>query len=160
MRSIVVLLFLIFMGSTLNAQDKSNLSDVKSATLRLKPGEDLKLILDAYIKFNEIKAACILSCAGSLQVASIRFADQKETNILKEKFEIVSLSGTLSVNGSHLHISISDSNGKTMGGHLKEGSIVYTTAEIVIGIFPDLIYTREQDDTYGYKELKVNTIKE
>jgi len=148
------------MGSTLNAQDKSNLSDVKSATLRLKPGEDLKLILDAYIKFNEIKAACILSCAGSLQVASIRFADQKETNILKEKFEIVSLSGTLSVNGSHLHISISDSNGKTMGGHLKEGSIVYTTAEIVIGIFPDLIYTREQDDTYGYKELKVNTIKE
>lgn len=160
MKKIVFLLLLFFMSGSLNAQDKSSWSVMQSATIRLKPGEDLKSTLEAYIKLHQIKAACIISCVGSLKEASIRYADQKEATTLKEKFEIVSLSGTLSVNGSHLHISISDSTGKTIGGHLKEGSIIYTTAEIVIGIMPDVEFIRETDDTYGYKELKVNRINE
>jgi predicted DNA-binding protein with PD1-like motif len=57
--------------------------------------------------------------------------------------------------GSHLHISISDSTGRTIGGHLKEGSIVYTTAEIVLGLLPDIVFERQVDPTYGYKELVI-----
>jgi len=67
--------------------------------------------------------------------------------------------GTLSVNGSHLHLSISDSTGKTIGGHLLDGCKVYTTAEMVIGESKDLIFTREEDGSTPWKELKVKKAK-
>ena len=126
---------------------------IEAITIRLKPGDDLKLQLDQVVAEQKIKAGCILSCAGSLDRACIRFANQPTADTLPGKFEIVSLSGTLAMAGSHIHISVSDSTGKTIGGHLKEGSIIYTTAEIVIGVMPSIEYNREVDSTYGYKEL-------
>jgi uncharacterized protein len=143
-----------------NAKDEYIWSVVKAVTIRLGPGEDLKQSLDLFINKNNIHAACLLSCVGSLEVTSIRYADQKYATQLKGKFEIVSLVGTLSVSGSHIHISVSDETGKTTGGHLKEGAIIYTTAEIILAVFPDVKYLREVDDTYGYKELRVNNINE
>ena len=59
-------------------------------------------------------------------------------------FEIVGLTGTLSKNGSHMHISISDSTGKTIGGHLLKGCIVYTTAEIILQSTTELNFKREK----------------
>jgi hypothetical protein len=56
-------------------------------------------------------------------------------------FEIVSMTGTVSFHGSHLHISISDENGKTIGGHLVFGCKIYTTAEMVIAVLEDEVYT-------------------
>jgi predicted DNA-binding protein with PD1-like motif len=52
-----------------------------------------------------------------------------------------------------LHISISDGDGKTTGGHLVPGCKIYTTAEIVIGVFDDVIYKREFAEDSGYEEL-------
>jgi predicted DNA-binding protein with PD1-like motif len=37
-----------------------------------------------------------------------------------------------------------------IGAHLKEGSIVYTTAEIVIGILPAVLFERAIDPTSGF----------
>jgi len=54
-----------------------------------------------------------------------------------------------------LHISLSDKDGKIIGGHLKKGCIIYTTAEIVIGEFDNLIFAREQDEKTGFVELVV-----
>lgn len=71
----------------------------------------------------------------------------------------MTLVGTLSENGSHLHLSVSDSTGRTLGGHLLEGYRVYTTAEIVVGVTPDIVFTREPDPTFGYKELEVRKRK-
>lgn len=130
-------------------------SNLQAITIRLRPGEDLKLSLDEYVKMKKIPAACIITCAGSLQQAAIRYANKQAADLIIEKFEIVSLTGTLSQNGSHLHIAVSDGTGKTIAGHLKEGSVVYTTAEIVIGILQDEVYNRETDNTYGYKELVI-----
>jgi predicted DNA-binding protein with PD1-like motif len=48
------------------------------------------------------------------------------------KFEIVSLTGTLSVGCHHLHVAIADSTGAVFGGHLLPGCVVRTTAEIVL----------------------------
>jgi uncharacterized protein len=67
--------------------------------------------------------------------------------------------GTVSVNGSHIHISISDEKGQTIGGHLLEGNVVYTTAEIVIQEEDDLVFTREHDGTTGFKELQIKNKK-
>jgi predicted DNA-binding protein with PD1-like motif len=69
--------------------------------------------------------------------------------------KIVSLVGTLGQDGVHLHISIADSTGKTTGGHLVDGCLVYTTAEIVIGDAQGLTFSREQDEQTGYKELRI-----
>ena len=69
--------------------------------------------------------------------------------------EIVSLVGVMATEGSHLHISLSDSIGTTLGGHLVDGNEIYTTAEIVLGIMPHYRFAREHDLASGYKELKV-----
>lgn len=126
-----------------------------ATALRLVPGDDVMVMLESFVKKHHIKAACMITCCGSLQQATIRYADQKDAEVLKGKFEIVSLTGTLSETGSHLHISVSDGQGKTTGGHLKEGSIVYTTVEIVIGILTEYQFDRVFDRRSGYKELLI-----
>lgn len=128
---------------------------MKVHALRLKPGEDLKKAITSYVNEHQVKAGWMVTCAGSLTDYSIRFANQPTASKGSGHFEIVSLTGTVSVNGSHLHISISDSTGKTIGGHLTDGCIIYTTAEIVINESSDLIFTREKDYTTPYEELQI-----
>jgi uncharacterized protein len=128
----------------------------KVHVIRLKPGEDLKTSLTNFAKENNIEAGWIVSCVGSLTNYSIRFANQQSAATDTGHFEIVSLVGTLSTNGSHLHISIADSTGKTIGGHLLDGCKIYTTAEIVIGESKELIFKREHDGTTPWEELKVD----
>lgn len=134
---------------------KANSSAMQTYAFRLGPGQDLRAELQKFIQTNMIEAACLLTCVGSLKRAILRLANQEGHRVYEEKFEIVSLVGTLSVNGSHLHISLSDSTGTTIGGHLVEGCIVYTTAEIVLGVLPQYRFTREKDPQSGYQELKV-----
>ncbi len=123
--------------------------------IRLKPGQDVLAEVESFVKENKLEAAAIVSAVGSLKEASIRYADKDDATHLKGPFEIVSLSGTTAISGSHLHLSISDGSGKTLGGHLMPGSIVYTTLELVIDAYPALKMTRETDATYGYQELVV-----
>ena len=122
---------------------------------RLKPHEDLKLALIEFAKSNGISAGVILTCVGSLEEFNIRFANEKSGKKQYGHFEIVSLTGTFSATSSHLHIAVSDAKGNTFGGHLLEGNHIYTTAEIAVGILPDLSFEREIDSTYGLYELVV-----
>jgi hypothetical protein len=92
---------------------------------------------------------------GSLTQYNLRFANQPEGSKGNGHFEIVSLTGTVSMNGSHLHMSVSDGTGKTTGGHLLDENTVYTTAEIVIGEVDDLIFTRELDGSTDWAELQI-----
>ena len=126
---------------------------------RLKPHEDLKLSILEHAKTHGITAGIILSCVGSLEEFHIRFANEKVGKKQWGYFEIVSLTGTFSMTSSHLHISVSDSKGVTVGGHVMEGNHVYTTAEIAIGELPDLTFEREIDPTYGFPELVVKPKK-
>ncbi len=123
--------------------------------IRLMPGQDLKREIRQLALTRKIKAGCILTCVGSLQAANLRFANQPEGTPLSGKFEIVSLVGTFSDETAHLHLSISDSTGATIGGHLMEGNLVYTTIELVLSSLPGTEFARETDPTYGYKELVV-----
>ena len=127
----------------------------KSYAIRLKPGADLKKSIQSFVKTHNIQAGWIVTCAGSLTAYNLRFANQPTGATGTGYFEIVSLGGTLSMNGSHIHMSISDSTGKTIGGHLLEGCIVYTTAEIVIQQSYDLIFTRKKDGTTEWEELQI-----
>lgn len=128
---------------------------LKTHPLRLKPGADLKKEIEAFVRRNDIRAGWVITCAGSLTRYNIRFANQPEGAAGEGHFEIVSLSGTVSVNGLHLHISISDSTGKTIGGHLLDGNLVYTTAEIFLQEDDNLLFTREKDGTTPWEELQI-----
>jgi predicted DNA-binding protein with PD1-like motif len=65
----------------------------------------------------------------------------------------------LSIYGSHLHASISDSTGVSIGGHLLEENIVYTTVEIIMGESKQLQFTREKDGTTPWNELQIKHIE-
>ncbi|MGD1908078.1 MAG: PPC domain-containing DNA-binding protein [Leptolyngbyaceae cyanobacterium] len=130
---------------------------MNALALRLSPGEDLKQALLNYCRGHSVDAACILSGIGSLRRGMIRFANQPEGTLLEEKLEIISLAGTVSQQGAHLHIAVSDQQGQVIGGHLMEGSLIYTTAEIMIGVIPYLIFKREFDPITGCQELHIST---
>lgn len=137
------------------ADDPAVPSRVRAHTLRLKPGQELTEELEAWAKSHRIRAATIVSAVGSLTRVSLRYANQKNATSGVGHFEVVSLVGTLNEESMHLHLSVSDGRGNTLGGHLMPGSVVYTTAEVVIAELEDADYLREQDLQSGYRELKV-----
>jgi uncharacterized protein len=129
---------------------------MKAFTFRLKPGEDLLGSIESFVVENKIQAGCVLSSVGSLTHVTLRFANRENFNEYTGHFEIVSMTGTISTNGSHIHISISDGDGVTIGGHLVLGCKIYTTAEIALAVFDDVVYKRElQENDSGYEELAV-----
>ena len=128
---------------------------MQTFTFRLKPGQDLFNEIEAIVAERDIEAGCVLSAVGSLVHATLRLANREYYSEYDGYFEIVSMTGTVSVHGSHLHISISDGDGKTIGGHLVPGCKIYTTAEMVLGIFNDVVYKREYAEDSGYEELTV-----
>jgi uncharacterized protein len=159
-RRILVLLFVLaalVTSCTMPGKTVNNASPMIVHVIRLRPGDDLKQALENYVKTNDIEAAVIVSCVGSLNVAALRFANRKDTTNVPGKLEITSLVGTLAKSsGSHLHLTIADGDGIARGGHLMDGSLVYTTAEIAIGELPRVVFAREEDPTYGYDELVVH----
>jgi hypothetical protein len=153
-KNIYTLLFIISLLTFVSCKE-NQMPQTNSYALRLKPGQDLKKSIQQFVNDKDIKAGWMATCVGSLTQYQIRFANQPSGNMDRGYFEIVSLTGTVSTNGSHIHISLSDSSGATLGGHLMDGCIVYTTAEIIIQEATNLVFTREEDGTTEWEELQV-----
>ena len=128
---------------------------MENYTFRLKSAQDLFDSIETFAREKHIEAGCVLSGIGSLTHFTVRLADRETPTEFEGHFEIVSLAGTVSIHGSHLHISASDGDGKTIGGHLISGSKIYTTAEIVLAAFTDTVFKREFAEDSGYDELVV-----
>jgi hypothetical protein len=128
---------------------------MKVVPVRLQPGDDLRLALEAWMGAHQEQAGCVISAVGSLWLAQLRFAGASKASTIRGELEILSLAGTLSPDGAHLHIVIADSSGTVIGGHLCAGSLVRTTAELVIGLLPEWQFRREHDPATGYAELKM-----
>lgn len=137
-----------------------NSSNMKTHVIRLKPGQDLKEEIEALAKRENIEAGWMVTCVGSLTEYNLRFANQPEGSKQSGYFEIVSLVGTVSINGSHLHLSVSDSTGVTTGGHLLNGCKIYTTAEIVIQQDTGMVFKREKDGSTAWPELHIQVKKQ
>ena len=131
---------------------------MQTLTFRLKPGQDLFNEIESVVAEKNTEAGCVLSAVGSLTHATLRLANRENYSEYDGHFEIVSMTGTVSVHGSHLHISISDGDGKTIGGHLVPGCKIYTTAEMVLAIFDDVVFKREFAEDSGYEELAVKSL--
>ena len=123
--------------------------------LRLAPGEDLRLALEAVTRARSIPAACVLTCVGSLSRARLRRAGGDEVLELAGPLEIVALVGTLSPDGPHLHAALADDAGRVLGGHVLAGCVVLTTAEVVLGELVGVTFARTVDPATGWRELDV-----
>jgi predicted DNA-binding protein with PD1-like motif len=123
--------------------------------LRLAPGEDLRSALEALLRGDKLTAAFVVAGIGSLSRAAIRFAGRARADIREGNFEIVSLSGSLSRDGAHLHAALADENGRVFGGHVAAGCVVRTTAEILVVELPGWEMSRQTDPATGYPELHI-----
>ncbi|WP_414333659.1 MULTISPECIES: PPC domain-containing DNA-binding protein [unclassified Synechococcus] len=133
---------------------------LKIYPLRLLPGQDLKQELERFARQQPLQAAFVLSAVGSLSQATLRLADQTEDHLLSECLEILSLSGSLCPDGVHLHLAVADAQGRTWGGHLRPGCLIYTTAEIVLADSLEYRFSRQPDPATGYLELHIQKVAE
>lgn len=134
---------------------------MKLHAFRLKPTQDLKIEIEKYVRDHNIQAGFMVTCVAGLERATLRLAgatpEKQDIQIYPGPFEVVSLVGTVSTNGCHLHISLSDAEARVIGGHLKEGSMVYPTAEIIIGEDENSLYTRVLDPQTKFKEILIRS---
>ncbi len=128
---------------------------MKAFAFRLTPGDDLKRGIVGFAERHGLRAPVLLTCVGSLTRLAVRLAGASEVLVREGRFEIVSLVGCADPPKGHLHLCVADDTGATLGGHLMDGCVVYTTAEVMLGELPGVTFRREPDPTTGYTELVV-----
>lgn len=122
---------------------------------RLLPNTDLREGIQRYADEHDLQAAFVATAVGSVQSYALRFADRSEASTGAGPHEILALVGTVSKHGSHLHLTLGDGDGAVRGGHLMPGSLVYTTAEIVLVESQAHVFTRAIDGSTPWAELQV-----
>jgi len=130
---------------------------MQTLPLRLTPGQDLRKMLEAVLVEQKLKAAFVLQGIGSLSIANLRYAGAAHATEFRGDLEILTLGGSLSPDGVHLHMSIADARGQVAGGHVAAGCIVRTTAEILIALLPEYRFARVPDLQTGFDELQIQT---
>jgi predicted DNA-binding protein with PD1-like motif len=123
--------------------------------LRLFPGDDLRAALEDVLHQVKLQAAFVIQGIGSLSVAQLRFAGDEDPTELRDDLEILTLAGSLSPDGAHLHMSVADPRGRVFGGHVARGCSVRTTAEILLALLPEHRFSREHDSSSGFMELVI-----
>ncbi|MCE4557893.1 PPC domain-containing DNA-binding protein [Roseateles cellulosilyticus] len=116
--------------------------------LRLQPGDDLRGALAGRTGF-------VVAGIGSLVSAQLRWAGAAGPTGIDGPLEILTLSGSLTPDGMHLHASVSDAMGRVWGGHVCAGCVVRTTAELLIAPLPAGSLARVFDPVTGFTELVV-----
>jgi len=127
---------------------------------RLRRGSDLLKALQEYARTRRIAAGTVVSGVGCVTRARVRDASGVTVRELNEPLEIVSLMGTLSAARTHLHIALAREDLTVLGGHLMEGCIVNTTAEVVLLELDGVRFGAEWDGETGYDELAILSLEE
>ena len=136
---------------------KKNGQVIYPKIFKLETGRDLLISLQE-MATKENKAGYILSVVGNLSQARIQCPGKKQSTLIKNNLEIISLNGTIDPKKCHLHISFSDGNCNVWAGHLEEGTIILKTADILIGLLDENLIEKEKFKTS--KKVKIFTIKD
>lgn len=128
---------------------------MKSHAFRLRRGDDLLSSIRGYALARGIRAAALVSGVGCVTTAVIRDASGVTTHELAGRYEIVSMTGTVSSARTHLHIALAGEDMQVLGGHLCEGTIVNTTCEVVLLELEGVAFSKEFDPQTGYNELRI-----
>ena len=129
---------------------------MQTLPVRLVPGDDLRAALETIARDQGMGAAFVMQGIGSLSVANLRYAGLDQPTRLDGDLEILTLGGSLSADGAHLHMAVSNAEGRVVGGHVSAGCIVRTTAEILIVCLEDVRFSRELDPRTGFPELSIH----
>lgn len=106
---------------------------MRSLPLKLAPGSDLRLSLEELAQRDGI-SGFVLGVVGNLTRASFQCPGQAEPTVLEGDLEVITLNGTFSPEGVHLHLSLSDGACQVWGGHLEPGTIVQKGVDLLIGV--------------------------
>jgi predicted DNA-binding protein with PD1-like motif len=113
----------------------------KVHVLNIKPGADVVGCIQQYLTSNRIAAANIMSAVGTLKSVTMRLAYCEEGkghptrthHGKKQKYQLVSLSGCISMHGARLSICIGDGSGTAHVGQLVGNMIAHGNVEICTG---------------------------
>ena len=127
----------------------------KEVMERLPHGSDLLEAITTLARLEKIRAGSV-SAIGAVQRARIGFYDQKARQYrewdIEEPMEICSCLGNVSLKEGeifvHAHVTLADSDGRVVGGHLCPGTIVFA-AECRITELAGEAPSRSFDETTG-----------
>lgn len=100
--------------------------------LHLDPGSDVRRSLEQLAR-SEQASGFVLSVVGNLSQATFGCPGRNAPTVLSGELEIITLQGTISPEGVHLHLSFSDGNCQVWGGHLEHDSLVLKGADLLVG---------------------------
>ena len=106
--------------------------------LNVKSGADVIGCIQTYLASNKIEAANIMSAVGTLRSVTMRLAycdegqgyPTRTHHGKKQKYQLISLSGCLSMHGARLSVCIGDSSGASHVGQLVGNMIAHDHVEI------------------------------
>lgn len=128
---------------------------VRELPLRLEAGADLRRALEDIARESLPAGAFVVCGIGSLQNPRLRLAGRNEETLFPGPYEVLSLSGTVTPEGAHLHASVADETGQVVGGHVVYGNEVRTTVEVLLVELQGWSLARAPDPRTGYRELQV-----
>ncbi len=127
--------------------------------VRLDPGEE---IVEKLLWLTAVERITLASVSGLGNVDNVTLGlfhpDTKQfhANLFCADFEIVSLTGNLSMPGdrpyAHLHMAVADESSRCYGGHLNR-AVISSTAEIFVHVIDGAV-TRQPDPKVGLNLLK------
>lgn len=116
---------------------------MRSVPLHLEPGSDLRQALEQ-LAVEQNASGFVLGVVGNLAQAAFQCPGKIAPTVLRGELEIITLQGTLSPQGVHLHLSLSDGDCRVWGGHLEPGSRVLKGADLLVGLLDTPAQEREQ----------------
>ena len=106
---------------------------MRSLPLKLAPGSDVRLSLEK-LAVEQNVSGFILGVVGNLSRASFQCPGQAQPSVLEGDLEVITLNGTFSPEGVHLHLSLSDGACQVWGGHLEPGTLVQKGVDLLLGL--------------------------
>lgn len=126
---------------------------MRELVLRLEPGADLRRAIEARCLEQLPQGGFVVSGIGSLRDPVLRLAGQDGETRYQGPYELLTLAGSVTRDGAHLHASLASASGAVVGGHLPYGNQVRTTAELLLAGVESVSLAREPDAATGFKEL-------
>ncbi|HTS68701.1 MAG TPA: PPC domain-containing DNA-binding protein [Terriglobia bacterium] len=128
-------------------------SEIRRVVLiRLKYNTDLLKGLEQAVKDEKIKNAVILSGVGSVTsyhvhaVSNTTLPAQLAFTQRAGAMDLIAVDGYVLNGRIHAHITMTDDN-KAFGGHLHEGTKVFTFAIVTLGVLDDKLDLSRFDDS-------------
>lgn len=106
---------------------------MRAVPLHIEAGSDVRRSLEQ-LALEHNAGGFVLSVVGNLSQAAFACPGKSAPTVLAGELEIITLQGTISPDGVHLHLSFSDASCQVWGGHLEHGTLVLRGADLLVGL--------------------------